>query len=229
MTTSPPSLSAEDENRLPLGTQSLRSPELPGDFANFPLSIAKEVAQILCTKEAESHTPHIIFPAKSEHLPHILEIRKECSHLTTPSSNVPFIKPLTSDQIEALLPTTLVLWNGEEVVGTIYFHPLEGHEGIAVIGGFCVAKEHQKSGFGRSLLVAAVLMIHKAGYPSAVSITANNSVKGLFQSCGGIDASLTFGDVLKKAKQRYGDDAELVQIFHFTTQQAAVFCAQSHA
>lgn len=153
------------------------------------------------------------FPARPEQLPEIIELRRECSRAATPTG-VPLLKPLANDELERLLPSTLVLRQRDLIVGTVYFRTALGHEDTAVIGGFAVGENHQDSGYGRMLLESALEQIHENGFRRAISITASESVKHLYEQYAQ-DASADWPDVLSRARPRYGADASLVAVYEF--------------
>jgi acetylglutamate kinase/N-acetylglutamate synthase-like GNAT family acetyltransferase len=153
------------------------------------------------------------FPARPQQLPEIVELRRECSRAATPSG-VPLLKPLSTEELERLLPTTLVLRQRDLIVGTVYFRPALGHEDTAVIGGFAVGENHQDSGYGRLLLESALEQIQEAGYTRAISLTAAEPVKHLYEQYAR-EASDEWQDVLERAQPRYGADRGLLAVYEF--------------
>lgn len=156
---------------------------------------------------------HLDFPARPEQLGEIIQLRQECSRAATPTG-VPLLKPLATEELERLLPTTLVLRQRELMVGTVYFDDAPGHEDTAVIGGFAVGENHQDSGYGRLLLESALEQIQEAGYARAISVTGSDSVKHLYEQYGRA-ASDAWPDVLGRVRRRYGADAPLVAVYEF--------------
>ncbi len=156
---------------------------------------------------------HLDFPARPEQLGEIIQLRQECSRATTPSG-VPLLKPLATEELERLLPTTLALRQRDLLVGVVYFHPAPGHDDTAVIGGFAVGENHQDSGYGRILLECALEQIQEAGFARAISITASDAVKHLYEQYAR-PASDDWADMLNQARERYGADAHLVAIYEF--------------
>ncbi len=153
------------------------------------------------------------FPARPGQLGEIVQLRQECSRATTPSG-VPFIKPLAVEELERLLPTTLVLRQRDLIVGAVYFHTVPEHEDTAIIGGFAVGENHQDSGYGRLLLESVLEQIREAGYARAVSITAAEPVKHLYEQYAR-EASAAWPELLVRAQRRYGPDADLVRVYEF--------------
>ncbi len=153
------------------------------------------------------------FPARSEQLSEIMQLRAECSRAATPSG-VPFLKPLTTEELQRLLPTTVVLRQRDLMVGAVYFDDAPGHDDTAVIGGFAVGENHQDSGYGRLLLESALEQIQEAGYTRAVSITAAEPVKHLYEQYAK-EASAAWPDLLARAQKRYGSDQHLVAVYEF--------------
>jgi acetylglutamate kinase/GNAT superfamily N-acetyltransferase len=153
------------------------------------------------------------FPARANQLAEVVELRRECSRAATPSG-VPFLKPLSTEELEQLLPTTLILRQRDLIVGTVYFREAPGHEDTVVIGGFAVGENHQDSGYGRILIESALEQIQEAGYSRAISITAADSVKRLYEHYGR-DTSTEWPDVLSRARERYGADSGLATVYEF--------------
>jgi N-acetylglutamate synthase-like GNAT family acetyltransferase len=153
------------------------------------------------------------FPALPKQLPEIVELRRECSRAATPSG-VPYLKPLSTEELEQRLPTTIVLRQRDLIVGTVYFHEAPGHDDTAVIGGFAVGENHQDSGYGRVLIESALEQIDEAGYSRAISITAAESVKHMYEHYAR-DATTDWPDILAQARARYGPDSDLVSVYEF--------------
>ncbi|MBW3595939.1 MAG: GNAT family N-acetyltransferase [Planctomycetes bacterium] len=153
------------------------------------------------------------FPARTQQLGEIVQLRQECSRAATPSG-VPYLKPLPLEELERLLPNTLVLRQRDLIVGAAYFHAVPEHADTAILGGFAVGENHQDSGYGRLLLESALEQIHEFGFTRAVSITAAEPVKHLYEQYAH-DASAAWPDLLAQARRRYGPDQDLVRVYEF--------------
>jgi amino-acid N-acetyltransferase len=153
------------------------------------------------------------FPAQPSQLDDIVQLRLECSRATTPSGT-PLLKPLSADELARLLPTTLVLRQRDLIVGTVFFQSVKGHDDTAILGGFAVGENHQDSGYGRLLLESALEQIDEAGYKRAISVTAADPVKHLYEQYGR-KATSDWPDVLAAAQPRYGADAPMVDVYQF--------------
>ncbi|MDA0376025.1 MAG: GNAT family N-acetyltransferase [bacterium] len=154
------------------------------------------------------------YPTREKSFNDILQIRAECSELSTPLG-VPFLKPLTPEELKRLLPSTLTLRQRDFLVGTVYFDAVSNHADTAYIGGFAVGENHQDSGYGKVLLRSALEQIEEAGFSKAISITASNAVKHMYENLGAKEDSSNWSDVLTSAKQRYGIDQDLVSLYTF--------------
>ncbi|PIR48744.1 hypothetical protein COU80_03545 [Candidatus Peregrinibacteria bacterium CG10_big_fil_rev_8_21_14_0_10_55_24] len=170
----------------------------------------------------------LIFPAQEAHLNGIESVRRECSTdaYRTPISQAPYIKPLSGQELTALLPRTLVIEHNGVVVATCYFDSIDGTD-AALLGGFAVGESSQDSGYGEALLEAALERVHEAGNRSAVSITAAENVKRLFGRYGEKLGAYTpwQAHLLTRARGRYGEDAHLVDLYAFPLEQQA--CAEN--
>lgn len=152
------------------------------------------------------------FPAGAHLLPHIIQLRAECSAAKTPSGT-PFLRPLTDEELQRLLPTTLVLRQRGVPVGTAFFRALDQDPATAVLGGFAVGEDHQGSGYGHVLMRTLLDQVGAASFRQAIGITASLAMQGLFEKYGRI--SDEFPTVLSGARERYGLDQHLVKLYVF--------------
>lgn len=139
-------------------------------------------------------------------------IRERMMSVVSPSG-VPFLKEKTREELRTLLDTTLILINKNDVTGTIYIEPLENNT-VASIGGFVC----ETRGYGKQLLASALQRTWNLEYEHAISITASDKVKKIFEHYGSRSTNEQFNQYLEAARMRYSSE-DLPELFTFTIPQ----------
>lgn len=141
----------------------------------------------------------------------IMRIRKKWMCATTPNG-VPYLKEKTYQELRDLLDTTLILINKNRIDGAICIQPFDNEDEVANIGSFVC----DQNGYGRKLLVSALQRTWQLGYRSAVSVTASDKVKKIFEQYGSPSTDDRFSEYFEKARERYGIERDLTQLFVFS-------------
>jgi predicted N-acetyltransferase YhbS len=148
----------------------------------------------------------------------IQAVREECSWEQT-QAGTSYLKRLQPDELESMLPVSLVMRINGNIAGTIYVEEVRSHPGVASIGGFAVAKKYRKFRLSETLLKSAITKAAQDGYEKAISITASQKVKELFRLAGGMEGAEEYIDVFVKALRRYViAERDLVSLFEFDLQ-----------
>lgn len=143
-------------------------------------------------------------------LDHIEQLHQRYQAATTPHG-IPYLKTKTRQQLCDLLDNTLVLIRQNQIVGTVHHQDVPDYEATASIDGFISSEK----GYGSHLLCAALQRTWSLGYQQAISVTAAPNAKKLFRRYESTGTKNRFANYLEQARQRYGEDDHLVELFVF--------------
>ncbi|MCS7306513.1 MAG: GNAT family N-acetyltransferase [Thermoguttaceae bacterium] len=161
---------------------------------------------------------HYVEYARPEDLDEIHRLHTEALRYTT-ARGTPFVKPLDREELERLLPWTLLLTHRGVLIGKLHGQQVPGVPGALCIGGFVVGEDHQDSQQGQLLLSEALERFRQRGYQQLVAITASPRAKRAFERVGGqVPEKLTHWqqDLLTEAQKRYHpQERDEVQLYSF--------------
>ncbi len=165
----------------------------------------------------EQYHTHALEMAEEEDLRAIVELHDECvsPKFATPLG-IPYLKPLSQEELRVLLPHTLVLRHRERVIGKFSAEPAPDRPDARVLKAFAVRECFHDSQFGRVLLERLLERAWRDGCREAVSITSSPAVKGLFSQYGEDASDSEWAPLLDQSKQRYDpQEHDLVRLFRF--------------
>jgi len=166
----------------------------------------------------ERHQSHHVDYARAGDLDAIERLHVESQRYQTPRGTA-YVKPRDRDELQRLLPQTLLLKHRDIVVGKLHAADIEGQERALLIGGLVIAENHQDSQHGQLLLAEALSRFREQGYDATAAITASERAKRLFQNSGATQATQDAwpAQLLATARQRYHvDERDQVQLFYWS-------------
>lgn len=147
-------------------------------------------------------------------LDQIERIRNKGMCATTPE-DVSYLKEKSRQELKNLLGSTLILIYRNQVAGLICIQPLNEKDGVASIGSFVC----DQKGYGDRLFTSALRRAWNLEYREAVSVTASDRVKEIFEQYGSCSEYGQFDEYLRIARERYGTEGDLAQLFIFNESQ----------
>ncbi|MBI3619315.1 acetylornithine/succinylornithine family transaminase [Candidatus Peregrinibacteria bacterium] len=194
---------------------------IEGTHINRFLRSFRAVLRIISSRAAKENLHGTIVPATVKDLATIRAIHRACSRKPYRTSRgTPYLKPLTREEMQSLLPRTFMLTKRTTIIGKVHWQMIGRSSRAALLGGLAVRGGSQGNGHARVLIAAALSSMKNDRYRRAAAITASPQVQSLLRGCGWKENDRAFPSLLRKSKARFAaSERGMVRMFILDTKE----------